>query len=402
MRSERFYKESEYAVFRHAGPVLTPEDPWTALEIARKDPEKVIEELSASGLSGRGGAAFPVGLKWKSVRDEPGEEKYIVCNSAEGEPGTAANRIIWERVPEKVICGLVIGAEVIGAKKAFIYLRQAYGHFAEKLKRIIEDHRNAIGDLPIEIVPEPGGYVCGEETALMETLEGKRGEPRLKPPYPNVEGAFHCPTVLNNVESFANIPGILLHGAEAFRTLGTGKTPGTKLYTLSGAIRAPGVYELPVGVTFRELYAVCGGLESGGLKGMQVGGASGNFLRAEAIDRVFAPGESGITFGVGDVRFIAEDESVPEMISDLMEFFAGESCGMCIPCKYGLQDICRQMSALLGGDTSRGLEDLRDSGLYVSQSARCAMGQAASGCLMSALDAFGEEFEALAEGGRTA
>lgn len=398
MRPDSFYKEKEYAVLRYAGPVLTPEDPWPALNMAETDPEEVIESLTESGLTGRGGAGFPVGLKWKSVRAEKHPTKYVICNSSEGEPGTAANRIIWEQTPEKVICGIAICAKVIGTDKAYIYLREEYGYVAEKLRSIIEENQASISNLHIEVFPEPGGYVCGEETALMETLEGNRGEPRLKPPYPTVEGAFHCPTVLNNVESFANIPGILLHGAERFRSLGTEKTPGTKLYTLSGPVNKPGVYELPVGVTLRELYDICGGLTEGELKGMQVGGASGNFLRADALDKVFAPGVPGISFGVGDVRFLAGGESVPEMTLALMRFFATESCGVCIPCKYGLSSACEELMSLMENGSRQALVELQELGSYISQSSRCAMGQAASSCLASALATFAEEFEALVKG----
>lgn len=399
MRPDRFYKEDEYAVLRLAGPVLTPENPWAALKLAQADPNGVIGTLSASGLTGRGGAGFPVGLKWKSVREETNTMKYVICNSSEGEPGTAANRILWEQVPEKVLCGIVICARVIGAQKAYIYLRESYCYLTETMERLIEANRDKISPLDIEIFPEPGGYVCGEETALMETLEGNRGETRLKPPYPTAEGAFHCPTVLNNVESFANIPGILLHGAEAFRRMGTEKTPGSKLYTLSGPVKAPGVYELPVGVTLRELYEACGGLTEGTLKGMQAGGASGNFLRADQLDTAFAPGVPGISFGVGDVRFIADGESVPEMTLALMNFFAAESCGVCIPCKYGLLSVCEQMEHLLRDGMAENLTELRELGGYINQSARCAMGQAASGCLLSALDTFPEEFDTLLKRG---
>lgn len=391
MRPNDFYRETEYSVFRCAGPVLTKEDPWSTMGLPS---EGVLEELIRSGLCGRGGAGFPLGIKWKSVRGEQNPVKYVICNSAEGEPGTAANRIIWETVPEKVICGMAICATLIGAKKAYIYLRKAYMDLAPMLQNLISENQHRFPDLNIEIFMETGGYVCGEETALMETIEGNRGEPRLKPPYPTAEGLFGCPTVLNNVESFANVPVVLLHGAEAFRAAGTEKMPGTKLYTLSGPVACPGVYELPVGITIRELYTRCGGLKNGTLKGMQVGGASGNFLKADMLDSSFAPGAPGISFGVGDVRFIAQEESAVEIARALMNFFAEESCGMCIPCKYGLEEVCKLLK-----QPQLDPKALEEMASFISQSARCAMGQAASGCMLSILRTFADEFTAYSEGG---
>lgn len=393
------YKEDDYCILRKKGRILSQKQAWDAITKVCQKEDEIINILKDSGLTGRGGAGFPLGLKWESVKNASAKEKIIVCNASEGEPGTAANRILFEENPDAVLAGLCVCAKVVGAQKAYIYLRKEYWKYADCIQQIIEVHRSDFDGTQVILFKEPGGYVCGEETALLETLEGNRGEPRLKPPYPTVEGAFGKPTVINNVESFANVPFIINEGIEAFRSMGTEKTPGTKLYTISGPVKEPGVYELPVGVTLQELLIACGGLKAGKLKGMQIGGASGLFLKEDSLSRVFAPNEEGISFGVGDVRFIEGEESIPEIVLELVDFFAEESCGVCIPCKYGLSDLRNKMKTLFNlGQTPEKYDDIKEACTHINKSARCAMGQAASGCLISALTMYEEEFRDLTEG----
>ncbi len=393
------YNENEYCKLQLKGRILSQKNVWDAVKKAIEGNEESIALLKESGLIGRGGAGFPLGLKWESVRNEDSDEKIVVCNASEGEPGTAANAILFQENPEAVLAGIAICCHLVRANKAYIYLRKKYMVFAEKLRKILLEKKEYFDGIEVVVFEEPGGYVCGEETALLETLEGSRGEPRLKPPYPTVSGAFGKPTVINNVESFANVPFIINNGVDEFKSIGTENAPGTKLYTISGPVVNPGVYELEIGLTLGELLKKAGGLKTGTLKGMQLGGASGIFVKEDSLDKIFAPKAEGVNFGVGDIRFITDQESIPQIAYELVGFFADESCGVCIPCKYGLLDVKDKLESLIDKDKQpEEYSSILNSCKYINQSARCAMGQAASGCLTSALSVFPDEFKNLIEG----
>lgn len=382
---------------------------YDALKRAAAAPEEICGVVKASGLRGRGGAGFPVGVKWDITRNTQAAQKYIVCNADEGEPGTNKDRVLLSQIPHAVLEGMAIAGIAVGATKGFLYLRAEYPYVRDVLLKAIEDARNCgyLGknlfgsglDFDVELRTGQGAYICGEETALLASIEGKRGEPRLKPPFPGVSGLWGCPTVINNVESMANVPLILNLGAEEYRRYGTEKCPGTKLYTLSGSICNPGVYEFPVGVTIRELFEKAGGGCPGGkkLKAIQTGGASGPIVSPELLDTpmdIESCAAVGASFGTGDLMFIDEDTDLAALGRNLAGFFAGESCGKCTPCRLG----ARRMEQLLGQietGTAQAdvLDELVELGQYMRTSALCGLGQAAPQPVLSLVKNFRPELE---------
>jgi NADH-quinone oxidoreductase subunit F len=381
---------------------------YEGLKKAIAAPEAVIVTVSESGARGRGGAGFPVGLKWKTVKESTADQKYVVCNAAEGEPGTGKDRVILSGDPHAVIEGMTICGVAVGADKGFIYLRAEYLEVRETLEKAVSDaHVNGylgkrmLGsklDFDIEIRSGAGSYACGEETGLLESMEGQRGEPRLKPPYPALAGLWGRPTVINNVETLANIPLIMRIGANGYRKVGTKKCPGTKLFTLSGNIINPGVYELPMGVTMRRLFEEVGGGCPNGkrLKGVQVGGsAAGVFVTPNMLDTpldVESCAAAGMPLGTGNLRFLDEDADVIELCRDCMAFFADESCGKCTPCRYGNKRIADILDGILSGKGSRtDIEKLGKLADYVSRNSLCGLGQAAPMPVLSALRNFRDE-----------
>lgn len=363
-------------------------------------PEAVIDEVKRSGLAGRGGAAFPAGLKWEAARAAPGETRYVVCNADEAEPGTFKDRVLLEDDPHLPLEGLIIAAYAIGAPKGYIYIRGEYLYQFTAMEKAVEEARAAgflgrgiLGtsfDFDVELRRGAGAYVCGEETALFESIEGKRGFPRMKPPFPTTRGLFGQPTVINNVETLANIPFILRAGAARYREIGTEKSPGTKLFCLSGDVARPGLYEIPFGVTFRRLLELAGGVRGGrAMQAALIGGAAGAFASPADLDVRLTFEDlraAGLPLGSGVITVFDQTRDLCDVLFRLARFFADESCGKCFPCQIGTQrqlEILRRVSQgrALPGDADR----LRDTGLTMADASLCGLGQTAASAILSAL-----------------
>ena len=372
-------------------------------------PEEVIGAVSESGVRGRGGAGFPVGLKWKTVKETPAEQKYVVCNAEESEPGAGKDGVILAGDPHAVLEGMAICGVAVGADKGFICIRAEYRQVKETLEKAVSDARangvlgkgvlGSTRDFDIEIRSGAGSYACGEETGLVESIEGNRGEPRLRPPYPAVAGLWGMPTVVNNVETLANVPVIMSIGAKGYRKVGTKTCPGTKLFTLSGNIGNPGVYEFPMGVTMRRLFEDVGaGCPNGKkLKGIQVGGsASGAFVTPDKLDvplDIESCAAAGMSLGTGSLMFFDEDADVIELCRGCMEFFADETCAKCTPCRYGNKRIAGILSVILSGKgRMEDIEKLETLSNYVSNNSLCGLGQAAPTAVLSTLRNFRDDY----------
>lgn len=390
---------------------------YEGLKKALAAPKEVVDIIKASGVRGRGGAGFPAGLKLSFTANTAAEQKYIVCNADEGEPGTIKDRVIMENVPHRLIEGMAIAAVAVGATIGYIYLRAEYPYVAKILEGAIADARengylgkNILGsglDFDIILYVGAGAYVCGEETALLNSLEGKRGESRFKPPYPGVSGLWGKPTVVNNVETLANFPAILVNGAQWYKGIGSESCPGTKLFTLSGNIAKPGVYEFPVGVTIRSLFEEVGGgcPEGKKLYAIQTGGASGNIIPPTLLDTkmdIDCCSEAGATFGAGDLIFMDEDCNLIDVLETLMEFFEDESCGKCTPCREGNDQLLRLVKGFQNGTAKEGDLDLMlELGRFIMEGSLCGLGQASPCPIFSAARFFPEIFKCKAstEGG---
>ncbi len=369
-------------------------------------PKQVLSEIKASGLQGRGGAAFPTGLKWEftaKVKDIP---KYIICNADEGEPGTFKDRAILEGDPHKIIEGMIIAGYAVGAHYGYIYIRGEYllsiNRFNKALKQARE-HRFLGEDVfgsgfnfQIEIHQGAGSYVCGEETALMESLEGKRGNPRFKPPFPSSSGLWGKPTLINNVETLANIAPIILKGADWFRIFGTKECPGTKVYAISGHVKEPGLIEAPMGITLREIiidYAQ--GMQDGKFKMAQIGGTVGAILGEDMLDVPLdyaSLGEKGLVLGSGAILVMDETTCALDMLKCFLNFFKRESCGKCIPCRVGTEKLLELATAISRGE---GKEDDIDLILHTAKvmqkTSLCALGQSLILPISTILKYFREE-----------
>ncbi len=373
----------------------------------RVSPRDVIEEVKASGLRGRGGAGFPTGRKWELAREAGSGEKYVIANADEGEPGTFKDRVIMENDPHKLLEGMAIAGYAIGADHGFIYLRAEYPQVRAVLEEAISAARargllgrDILGsgfDFDVEIAGGAGAYICGEETALIESLEGKRGQPRLKPPYPITSGYLGKPTLVNNVETLANIPFIVSQGASAFRRYGTRESPGTRLFSVSGCVRRPGVYEMEMGVTLREVIQAAGGTV-GKFKGALVGGASGTFVPAALSEIRLAFECLCVRFKVpGSGAIMVFDEGVPivDVLYSVLRFFRHESCGKCTPCRVGTYQLVRLITAIKEGradmGTLKSMEELAD---LMGETSFCPLGQSVVTPVTSALEFFRSEVEA--------
>lgn len=381
---------------------------YRGLRVALEAPDKIIETIKASGLRGRGGAGFPAGLKMSFTANTPADQKYIACNADEGEPGTNKDRVIMAGVPHRLFEGMAIAGVAVGATKGFIYLRAEYPYVGEILDSALTDARENgyIGrgimgsgkDFDIEIRTGAGAYVCGEETGMLDSIEGRRGEPRFKPPFPGVAGLWGKPTVVNNVETLANLPAIMVNGPEWYRTMGTPKCPGTKLFTLSGNVRNPGVYEFPIGMTIRSLFEEVGGGCPGGKKlfAIQTGGASGSIIPPRLIDTpmdIESCAAAGATFGAGDLMFMDENCRLLDVLENLMEFFEEESCGKCTPCREGTTRLLEFVRKFRNGTAVPGdLELMVEIGNLMAGGSLCGMGQASPSPVLSAVRFFPEEF----------
>ncbi len=373
-------------------------------------PEGLIEEVKESGLRGRGGAGFPTGLKWSFVPKDSPKPKYLCVNGDESEPGTAKDRELLTYLPHQLIEGIIIAGYAVGISKAFIYIRGEMKEQAEIVSEAVQEAYDAglLGkniynsgyDLDVVVHRGAGAYICGEESALLNSLEGYRGFPRLKPPFPAVEGLYACPTVVNNVETLSTLPTILRNGAEWYSSMGTEKSKGTRVFTLSGHVAKPGNYELELGTPMSYLINECGGGVTGGaLKAIIPGGASAPLLTAEHIDVSLdfeAIAEAGSMAGSGAVVVINDQTSIVDVCLNLDEFFQEESCGKCSPCREGtkwLMDILHRITE--GHGTMEDLETLLDVCDNLAGKSFCPLGDSATSCIVSGLKYFREDFEAL-------
>jgi NADH-quinone oxidoreductase subunit F len=379
-------------------------------------PDQVIELVRASGLRGRGGAGFPTGMKWQFVlRDSP-KPKYIACNADESEPGTFKDHVLMERNPHLLIEGCLIGCHAIGAKVAYIYIRGEFHHVQEVLERELEAAykagyvgRNILGsgfDCDVYIHRGAGAYEAGEETALLESLEGKRAQPRLKPPFPAVAGLYGCPTAVNNVETLCNLPSILMNGAEWFAELGPEKNGGPKLYCVSGHVKRPGVYEAPMSITLRTLiYDLAGGpLDGRTIKAVIPGGSSVPFLMPDQLDVTAsfdAVQKAGSLLGSAGIIVMDDTTCMVWAAENLLHFYRHESCGKCTPCREGTDWLHKILHRI-----ERGEGDMRDLDLLENVSANiagktlCAFGDAAVAPALTTLKHFRGEYEAHIREGR--
>ena len=371
-------------------------------------PQDVVQEIINAGLIGRGGAAFPTGLKWEGAATATDFPKYVVCNGDEAEPGTFKDRVMMEEDPHRVLEGLIIAGYAIGANHGYIFIRGEYPHAFEMMKRAIEEgHRagllgeNILGSsftFDVELRRGAGAYICGEETALFEAIEGKRGFPRSKPPYPTTYGLFGKPTVINNVETLANVPLILQMGSEAYRKIGTQKSPGPKLFCVSGDVRRPGLYEVPFGVPLRHLIEdLAGGIREGHqLQAMLIGGAAGTFAGPQHLDVSTSFEDlraAGLAMGSGVITVFDETRDLRNVLIRLARFFAEESCGKCFPCQLGTQRQYEIIERLADGKPLPGdIERLNDVGWTMTDASLCGLGQTAASAVLSALKLFPELF----------
>jgi len=373
---------------------------YTALAATvERGTEWVLSELEASGLLGRGGAAFPAGRKWRAVAGARGRRR-VVCNADESEPGTFKDRVLMEEDPFAVVEAMTIAGLAVGSEDGLVYIRGEYQLAAERMRQAIrraEDAgllgADAAGSgraFRIQVFRGAGAYICGEETALFNSVEGRRGEPRNKPPFPTQVGLFGDPTLINNVETLCNVPVVLREGAAGFRRYGTDRSAGTKLFCLSGHVERPGLYEVPFGTPLRELLALAGGVWRGrALKAVLCGGAAGTFLGPERLDVPLTfedLGAVGGTVGSGAVIVVDETGSLWDVVLRVARFFQEESCGQCVPCRVGTQrqlEIVERLASGRGTPADAAL--LREIGAAMTDASICGLGQTAAGAVLSAL-----------------
>lgn len=373
-------------------------------------PENVIEELKISELRGRGGAGFPTGLKWDFTRKAIGDKKYVICNADEGEPGTFKDRETMEGDPHKLIEGMMLAGYATGADYGYIYIRGEYALSIKRLEKAIADAReygllgknilNSQFSFDLEVYKGAGAYVCGEETALIESIEGKRGEPRKKPPYPPTSGLWGKPTVVNNVETLANIPSIIRNGGFWYKGIGVEGSRGTKLFSLMGDLKWKGVVEIPFGTHLSNIISNLGlGISNGkSLKGVILGGSSGFLIKPDELETpVDFHSLAQIEAGPGSGSIVAMDEHrcIVDMIKNIAQFFEHESCGKCTPCRNGTNQIVAILERISSGDGK--LEDLRNLetlGNTMAQASFCPLGQTAPNIMIQAIKKYRSEFEA--------
>ena len=375
---------------------------YSGFEKARTmKPEDVVAEIKASGLVGRGGAAFPTGVKWEGAAKATANQKYVICNADESEPGTFKDRILLIDDPHRTIEGMCIAAYAIGATKGYIYVRGEYPYILPVLENALTEAREAgyLGkDFDIEIRLGAGAYICGEETALFESIEGKRGFPRIKPPFPTTHGVFGKPTVINNVETLCNVPLIISKGSAEYRQIGTEKSPGPKLFCVSGDVAKPGLYEVPFGVTLRELLEMAGGVPGNkNLQAVLFGGAAGAFATPAHLDVKLTFEDlraAGLPLGSGVVMIFDETRDMRQALKELGHFFAHESCGKCYPCQMGTQrqkEILERVAN--GGSLPDDLIRLQEVGWTMTDASLCGLGQTAASAVLSAVKLWPELFQ---------
>jgi len=414
-----FYRKQERVSLRNCG-VIDPEvleeyiafDGYKALAkvVTEMTPEEVIEEIKASGLRGRGGAGFPTGLKWSFAAAQPPGQKYVACNADEGDPGAFMDRSVLEGDPHVIIESMAIAGYAVGADKGYVYVRAEYPIAVSRLDIAIKQAKEAglLGEnilgsgfnFDLEYRLGAGAFVCGEETALITSIEGNRGEPRPRPPFPAVKGLFGKPTVLNNVETYANIPRIILNGAEWFSSMGTETSKGTKVFALGGMIENIGLVEVPMGTTLREIVEEIGGGIPGGkqFKAAQTGGPSGGCIPSEHLD-VPIDFESlksiGSMMGSGGLIIMDEDSCMVDIARFFLDFTVDESCGKCTPCRIGTKRLLEMLDRFAAGKGKPGdLEKMEELCHYIIKNSLCALGQTAPNPVLSTLKYFREEYEA--------
>ena len=404
---------------RHCG-VINPEDiddyentdGYKAIRKAlfEMTPEQVIEEIKISDLAGRGGAGFPTWFKWNAARASEGDEKYLICNADEGDPGAFMDRAVIEGDPHSLIEGMLIGAYAIGAKEAIVYVRAEYPLAIKRLEKAIQqaEEKDYLGEnifgsnfsCKIRIKAGAGAFVCGEETALIESLEGNRGMPRLKPPFPAQEGYWHKPSNINNVETFANVAWILNNGGAAFAAMGTEGSKGTKVFALTGKVRRGGLVEIPMGKTLRDvIFDIGGGIRDGkAFKAVQMGGPSGGCIPADLLDTVIdykALGATGAIMGSGGMVVMDEGTCMVGMAKFFLDFTAKESCGKCVHCRLGTKRMLEVLTRIVEGEGKPGDIELLEELCYsVKDGALCGLGQTAPNPVLTTLRYFRDEFEA--------
>lgn len=414
-----FLEKQTRIALRHCG-IINPEiideytafDGYRALEKVLKTmtPEDVIEEIKISGLAGRGGAGFPTWFKWNAARQSPGETKYLICNADEGDPGAFMDRAVIESDPHNLIEGMLIGAYAIGAKEAVVYVRAEYPLAIERLKEAIKqaEEKGFLGEkimgtgfsCKMRIKAGAGAFVCGEETALIESLQGERGMPRLKPPFPAQSGYWYKPSNINNVETFANVSWIILNGGDAFAAMGTDGSKGTKVFALTGKIKRGGLVEIPMGKTLRDvIFDIGGGIKNGKkFKAVQMGGPSGGCIPAELLDTVIdykALGATGAIMGSGGMVVMDETTCMVSMAQFFLDFTAKESCGKCIHCRIGTKRMLEILNRIVKGEGREGDIELLEELCYsIKDGALCGLGQTAPNPVLTTIKYFRNEYEA--------
>lgn len=414
-----FYKKQHRIVLKNCG-LIDPEnideyiafDGYKALEkvLTKMTPDEVIKEVSDSGLRGRGGAGFPTGRKWQFAKDSQDSQKYVACNADEGDPGAFMDRSVLEGDPHTIVEAMAIAGYAIGANKGYVYVRAEYPIAVHRLSIAIEQAReygllgkNIMGtnfEFDLEIRLGAGAFVCGEETALMESVEGRRGEPRPRPPFPAVKGLFGKPTLLNNVETYANITQIILNGSSWYASIGTEKSKGTKVFALGGNINNVGLVEVPMGITLREIvYDIGGGIPNGReFKAAQTGGPSGGCIPMQNLDTPIdyeSLSAIGSMMGSGGLIIMDDNTCMVNLARFFLDFTVDESCGKCPPCRIGTKRMLEILERLVNGKGKNGdIEKLEKLALNIKRSSLCGLGQTAPNPVLSTLKYFRDEYDA--------
>jgi NADH-quinone oxidoreductase subunit F len=373
-------------------------------------PAEIVDIIRRSGLRGRGGAGFPTGEKWSCVAAAPGDTKYVICNGDEGDPGAFMDRMLMESYPLRIIEGLAIAARAVGARAGYFYIRAEYPLAVERIRAALDlcNQRGLLGDLELHVVQGAGAFVCGEETALIASLEGRRGTPTYRPPYPAERGLFGCPTLVNNVETLAVVPWIVRHGPAAFATLGTPRSPGTKVFALAGKVLRGGLIEVPMGITIRQVVEEIGGgvrpepTAAGPrprrFKAVQIGGPSGGCLPAALADTPIdfeALADAGAIMGSGGLVVLDETDCMVDIARYFLEFTQGQSCGKCVPCRIGTRRMLEILERLCRGQAAPDdLDTLEDLARNVGQTSLCGLGKTAPNPVLTTLHHFRDEYEA--------
>ncbi len=416
---EEFLNKQTRIALRHCGLIdpnsledFCANDGYEGLKkvLTTMTPEQVIEEIKISGLAGRGGAGFPTWFKWNAARQSQSEAKYMICNADEGDPGAFMDRAVIESDPHSLIEGMLIGAYAIGATEMVVYVRAEYPLAITHLTEAIEQAKaaNLLGEnilgtgfsCDMRIKAGAGAFVCGEETALIESLEGKRGMPRLKPPFPAQKGYFDCPSNINNVETFANVAWILNNGGAAFSAMGTEGSKGTKVFALTGKIAKGGLVEIPMGKTLRDvIFGIGGGIRGGKeFKAVQMGGPSGGCIPASLLDTVIdykALGATGAIMGSGGMVVMDESTCMVGMAKFFLDFTADESCGKCVPCRIGTKRMQEILTRIVNGEGKEGdVELLEELCLGIKDGALCGLGQTAPNPVLTTIRYFRHEYDA--------